>query len=263
MEVHAHTPDPDPSTSSGHRGRKKWTHYLWEFLMLFLAVFCGFLAENLREHKIERDKEKEFMKSMLYDLQRDSLFLYNNVKTGPRTILYSDSLISELKKQPLQGRENRIHYFLCLVTEGLDFRYYDRTVSQLRNAGGFRLLRKTEVSNAIMDYDVLMREAQGYSTSAESWSFISPGLKKSAAIFDIDLVFRLYDSVRAHIGHIDSIYFPPGLKLITYEDKDIREFINLQQYGNLTDVVKLNYSQIAFRKNRIVDSIIRKEYYLK
>jgi len=43
MEVHAHT----------HTARKKWTHYFWEFLMLFLAVFCGFLAENQREHMIE------------------------------------------------------------------------------------------------------------------------------------------------------------------------------------------------------------------
>ena len=36
MEVHAHT----------HTARKKWTHYFWEFLMLFFAVFCGFLAEK-------------------------------------------------------------------------------------------------------------------------------------------------------------------------------------------------------------------------
>ena len=41
MEVHHHT----------HTPRKKWTHYFWEFLMLFLAVFCGFLAEYQLEHK--------------------------------------------------------------------------------------------------------------------------------------------------------------------------------------------------------------------
>ena len=46
MEVHQHT----------HTPRKKWTHYLWEFLMLFLAVFCGFLAEYQLEHKIEKDR---------------------------------------------------------------------------------------------------------------------------------------------------------------------------------------------------------------
>jgi len=43
MEVHTHT----------HTARKKWTHYLWEFLMLFLAVFAGFLAEDQREHIVE------------------------------------------------------------------------------------------------------------------------------------------------------------------------------------------------------------------
>ena len=49
MEVHAHT----------HSPRKKWTHYFWEFLMLFLAVFCGFLAEYQLEHKIEKDRIKK------------------------------------------------------------------------------------------------------------------------------------------------------------------------------------------------------------
>jgi hypothetical protein len=36
MEVHHH----------GHvHEKKKWKEYLFQFLMLFLAVFCGFLAE--------------------------------------------------------------------------------------------------------------------------------------------------------------------------------------------------------------------------
>ena len=36
-----------------HTPRKKWTHYFWEFLMLFLAVFCGFLAENYHTSRKE------------------------------------------------------------------------------------------------------------------------------------------------------------------------------------------------------------------
>ena len=62
MEVHAHT----------HTPRKKWTHYFWEFLMLFLAVFCGFLAEYQLEHKIEKDRERKFMRLLVQDLQSDS-----------------------------------------------------------------------------------------------------------------------------------------------------------------------------------------------
>jgi hypothetical protein len=65
MEVHHHA----------HTSRKKWTHYIWEFLMLFLAVFCGFLAENQREHMIEHAREKKFAKRIIADLKEDSAFL--------------------------------------------------------------------------------------------------------------------------------------------------------------------------------------------
>ena len=51
MEVHKH---PHHVTH-----KKKWGEYLLEFLMLFLAVFLGFVAENIREHKVEREREKE------------------------------------------------------------------------------------------------------------------------------------------------------------------------------------------------------------
>jgi hypothetical protein len=40
--------------------------------MLFLAVFCGFLAEYQLEHKIEKDREKQFIRSMIEDLENDT-----------------------------------------------------------------------------------------------------------------------------------------------------------------------------------------------
>ena len=61
MEVHAHA----------HTARKKWTHYFWEFLMLFLAVFCGFLAENQREHYVENQREKKFARRLLSDIREE------------------------------------------------------------------------------------------------------------------------------------------------------------------------------------------------
>jgi hypothetical protein len=65
MEVHHHS----------HTERKKWTHYFWELLMLFLAVFCGFLAEYQLEHLIEYQREKQFMKSFVEDLEKDRVLL--------------------------------------------------------------------------------------------------------------------------------------------------------------------------------------------
>jgi hypothetical protein len=253
MEVHAHT----------HTPRKKWTHYFWEFLMLFLAVFCGFFAEYQLEHKIEKDREKQFMKSLLEDLQKDHSSLLYNMQAGPEIIAYSDSLTEELTKKPLPGKEKKLYHFYSLVSEGVTFKYYDRTVSQLRNSGGFRLLTKLNVSNTLIDYDVLMRDAVNYASSAECWSFISPAIEKSALIFDIRLVFSIHNEARKFIHNTDSIHFPYETKLLTYEEKVIQEFVNLQRYAQLTDEVKLNYSQQAIKKNRILDSLIRKEYQLK
>src|SRR5258705_13472181 len=62
MEVHAHS----------HTERKKWKHYLWEFLMLFLAVFCGFLAEYKLEHVIEHQKGVQYIHSLGEDIRVDT-----------------------------------------------------------------------------------------------------------------------------------------------------------------------------------------------
>jgi hypothetical protein len=58
MEVHHHAHDP----AAPHH-KKNWKSYFWEFLMLFLAVFCGFLAEYQLEHIIENSREKQFIES--------------------------------------------------------------------------------------------------------------------------------------------------------------------------------------------------------
>src|SRR5215813_12039708 len=76
MEVHSHT----------HTERKKWTHYIWEFLMLFLAVFAGFLAENKREHIVEKRRAHQFLQSMLLDVQ-------TNIKNLD-SLTYQDSVIT-------------------------------------------------------------------------------------------------------------------------------------------------------------------------
>ena len=53
---------------------KGWKHYFFEFLMLFLAVFAGFLAENWREHYVDHQREKKFARRLLSDLEQDSIF---------------------------------------------------------------------------------------------------------------------------------------------------------------------------------------------
>lgn len=145
MEVHSHA----------HTPRNKWTHYFWEFLMLFLAVFCGFLAEYQLEHTIERQREKQYMVTMLEDLKIDTTQLAEAINFWDGINNSIDS-VSDAIQVPLNNSDfPRAYRHLSNALNYYGFRFNDRTISQLKNSGGFRLIRNKEVANKIIIYDQL------------------------------------------------------------------------------------------------------------
>ena len=144
MEVHAHT----------HTPRKKWTHYFWEFLMLFLAVFCGFLAENQREHMVEHKREKQYMESMLIDLAADTVRFNRGIPLREARIRSIDTVFMFFKSNPnakiisgtLYKNLRRTTYDQNLVRNTI-------TINQLKNAGAMRLIRNEMVADSISSYD--------------------------------------------------------------------------------------------------------------
>ena len=143
MEVHAHS----------HTVHKKWTHYFWEFLMLFLAVFCGFLAEYQLEHKIEKDREIQFIESLTRDLKDDVTSLNAMIEQENGGIKSLDTLINLLNNPQLAKQHgDELYYVARIGPRSIPFANNSRTFDQLKNSGGFRLIRKTEASNNIMGY---------------------------------------------------------------------------------------------------------------
>ena len=140
MEVHHHA----------HTPRKKWTHYFWEFLMLFLAVFCGFVAENEREHLVENKKEKKYILSMMEDLKKDSAFLTRSMnKLIPYHLMWLDSAIQLFQSQDLKVKDRQIYqaYFFGTAWD-YDFFPTQRTLSQLHNTG-YQLIRNKNAATAL------------------------------------------------------------------------------------------------------------------
>ena len=150
MEVHHHS----------HTSRKKWTHYFWEFSMLFLAVFCGFLAEYQLEHTIEHQREKQYIRSLIADLKSDQQILDNHlfhVKTG---LLRMDTVISILNTPSAVANNTGQLYYLARLAPRLNpLSTNTRTFEQLKNSGNFRLIRDLNTSNMIMTYyDLLLMQ---------------------------------------------------------------------------------------------------------
>src|SRR6266478_5297825 len=144
MEVHAHT----------HTVRKKWTHYLWEFLMLFLAVFCGFLAENIREHSVEKHREKEYMKEIVENLKYDTVRCSINAAANVEIALGLDSLRNEFKKA-VSGKinGNALYHFTIRYTGNVGEAVFNTSaITELKNSGSLRLIDSKEIVASIADY---------------------------------------------------------------------------------------------------------------
>ena len=125
--------------------------------MLFLAVFCGFLAEYQLEHKIEKDRERQYMRSMVEDLKSDTAMLINNIKLRQSRIMMMDSLVKLLGSPSANERGNDIYYFGRSISPPTNVFPNDGTIQQLKNSGNLRLIRDNTISNSIMAYDQKMR----------------------------------------------------------------------------------------------------------
>ena len=143
MEVHHHS----------HTPRKKWTHYFWEFLMLFLAVFCGFLAEYQLEHTIEHQREVQYMQTLMEDLCNDTSEIDQTYELGLTQKEAMDSVVSFLNTQSISS-SNVTKLYQLWVRSGrvVKVKFEDRTSSQLKNAGGMRMVRQKDVADSIVRY---------------------------------------------------------------------------------------------------------------
>jgi hypothetical protein len=160
MEVHHHAHDP----AAPHH-KKNWKSYFWEFLMLFLAVFCGFLAEYQLEHKIESDRGKQYTYSFYEDLLTDSSHFNDLTSAFQKKLIVLEDMSPCYDS--LLGDHPPKNCFTAIIGNSIDFPDLvntDRTLQQLKNAGGLRLLKKAD-ADSILLYDNLLRKYKAAETS--------------------------------------------------------------------------------------------------
>jgi hypothetical protein len=152
MEVHHH---PDL-----HHKRKKFRECFLEFLMIFLAVSMGFFAESFREHITENAKEKEYIVSMLEDVQTDTSNIHAAMKSNSMRVLRLDSLATLcFNYNPAEKKDPEIYRLYRFGLIHPDFiSPTERTLSQLKNSGAMRLIRKKAVIDSIVLYDDLAKK---------------------------------------------------------------------------------------------------------
>lgn len=246
MEVHAHT----------HTPRKKWSHYIWEFFMLFLAVTLGFFVENQREHYIEHQREKKYAQSLYSDLKTDTARI-NSVRT--LKLLKAgklDSLKSILISPDIQKQSGRVYYYTLFINFVPKFLTQDITMQQLRSSGSFRYFKNIQLYNSISQYyklcdNYLDRDAE----------------LKDKILYPAELISKIFDT-RILIEHFKTqpkiwnyLEVPKGNPLLLTTDKQL-----LNQYylfiGNIKwiDELSLIYLDNIEKNANNLMGLLKKEY---
>jgi len=248
MEVHHHS----------HTARKKFKHYAFEFFMLFLAVFCGFLAEYRLEHTIEKEREKQYMASLLRNLQVDTTELNVGIETLNELIRTYDTLIPLLEQTNATERANELYYYFFPTLTYYFFQPSDRTIEQLRSAGVMRLIHNMDVSDSITTY---YEYVEDYQASEQTF--------KDQFYRYHDDAYQVFDyrKMKNYFSNPDprDVLNPdaPEMKLASYD-----QALHVRMYNKLTliRIVALHNLQIVIDLKRKATSTIRflkKEYDIK
>jgi hypothetical protein len=248
MEVHHHP----------HTERKKWHHYFWEFLMLFLAVFCGFLAENQREHIVEKKREKEYIRSMIEDLKLDSAGLSADNNTRKEAVVMYDSVITLLnKKDRTQFDQQRIYYLARMALRLSPFpKLNDRTYEQMKSSGNLRLIHETEISDKITHYYFNIKE---FSLNTDQTLLrLQSLIEIQGKVFDGAVFQQMIDIKNFEINQ------PTGNPALITEDKQTLNELSVRIHYALSILL---YSQnfiteLENEASRLIETL-KKEYHLK
>ena len=241
MEVHAHS----------HTPRKKWTHYFWEFLMLFLAVFCGFLAENQREHYIEHQRAKQFARSLLEDLKADTVALNAAITFSNIKVNMLDSFLIQIVLPEKEWKDTLIYKYSSVAGRVKPFERSSGTYEQIKASGSLRYFSQP-LTDLLIQYDVQTKKVE----TRESISL------KYTLDYLVPLQFQIMD-MRPVVQLQDGIAITYPLIFRKQDKETIALWINyITTVQSAQKRTWIEYKNLLGKAQKII-SLFQKEYHLK
>lgn len=194
----------------------KLNMFLYEFFIIFLAVSLSFIVENIRERYIEHHKEVQYINSLINDIKIDTLQLNKVINDNKKQIIGIDSLLRILEKSNSIKIVNPIyHYTIFYMGTLSNFSHTDRTIVQLKNAGGLRLIQSKAASDSIVSYDGLVQDVEQNGEIC---------LKSFYDILNLEKELLNFKVLRTTNFH--KLLSNPDLKLLNNDPKKIDQYYN-------------------------------------
>jgi mannose/fructose/N-acetylgalactosamine-specific phosphotransferase system component IIB len=132
--------------------KKSFKDYIFEFTLPFLAVMAAFLLNNVKEDYAENQLEKQYIISIISDLNDDIKLVDEQVKYHQLRIAQMDTLLDFFEKPNAISNNEKVNFLGKMASRGIQFDYNDRTIEQMKNSATFRLIKNQIATNLIIKY---------------------------------------------------------------------------------------------------------------
>jgi len=232
-----------------------------EIVLVVIGILIALQINNRNEDRKTRVEEMEYINSYLIDLEKDRVVMKNNSKYGKVTIIGADSLNKELTKRPLQGREKKLYHFLALQNSSFGLPHNDRTMTQLKYSGKFRIIKNKIVVDALIDYDSNLFGLVNFQESQFKMDVANNTLIGLAKIFDLTIAHQFEAASQSNIEDVDKVNYPSDLHLLSYDNNAIMHLRNTLIQGRTLDAALLEGNNNMLKMNQSLDSLIRSQYF--
>jgi hypothetical protein len=129
--------------------------------MIFLAVFLGFIAENIREKLSEHSKAKEYISSIKKDHVADTTAINDFIPSTFLRINHLDSLIEMLQQPGPTSQGGQLYYLARGAIRVRMFEPTNSTIAELEHSGNLRQITNRKVIDALIKFEKII---EGYKT---------------------------------------------------------------------------------------------------
>jgi hypothetical protein len=165
-----------------------------------------------------------------------------------------DSLLYTMNYTDPRQHGNEIYFYTRWIPRTFRFYTNDRTISQLKNAGNWRLIRNRKVSERLSTYDNLVSTLTAYIEQREE-----------------SLVLILYQSINKMFDNKEFEKMLSGLsfkrpqnnpQLLTYDKNVLNEFCNQVHFRKNSNFYFIQVATKLLAEANLTLDIIKEEYHL-
>ncbi len=247
MEVHHHP----------HVEKKSFKEYLLEGLMIFIAVTLGFFAESLREHFNNKEIEHANIKSLVRNLEEDTVSLVGSIKFNQMKSGWVDSFVA-LKSMRLADTlfRKQFIYYAIKLSAAQSFISNQTAFEQMKSSGTLRLIDPPNVADSILKYESM------YEIIKLQWEQVSNWYDKDQEQFtestDFTVLLANIDilNLGMHPGDLNASKLPK----IRDDSTLLQKFYNyeVQEKSSLQNYMYFLTMQLSYARRLI--AFLKKEY---